>query len=170
MTTKLTSGSIKQFTKDEMRAMGFPVSDDEQILKGTITVDGKGATVNLTDTTNLREVDLAIAEQVFGFNRLTARVDPMNRDGEPQYHMGYPLGHDFAPAYSTDPAAMMLVIERMRELGWESVTAYGLFTDGEWRWTVSFHAAKEEYFKVATTLPRAVCQAALGALGGKEGE
>lgn len=71
----------------------------------------------MTDT-ELRELELQIAEQVFGMNRLEARVDPVNRDGEPQYFWGYPVGHDFAPQYARDIAAAMSVLDKTDGL-WE---------------------------------------------------
>lgn len=63
----------------------------------------------------LRRLDFAVAQQVFDRDPLSARYDPTSHNGEPQYHWGYPLGHDFVPCYSTDIAAAMMVVEKMRE-------------------------------------------------------
>jgi hypothetical protein len=52
-----------------------------------------------------RALDFLIAEHVFGVDPSDARIDPMIRNGEPQFHWGYPWGHDFAPNYSTDIGA-----------------------------------------------------------------
>lgn len=58
-----------------------------------------------------RELDIRIAELITGQSRFLCRQDPINRNGEPQFHWGYPVGHDFAPAYSTDIGAAFLVVD-----------------------------------------------------------
>jgi hypothetical protein len=65
-----------------------------------------------------RELDILIAEKLLGVSRLEARVDPTVRDGEPQFHWGYPVGHDFAPNFSTDIAGAWRLVEHLREQGW----------------------------------------------------
>jgi hypothetical protein len=60
-------------------------------------------------------MDDLIVQHVFGKNPLAdARigVDPKNPT-RPQWHWGYPVGHDFAPAFSTDMNAAMQVFEKM---------------------------------------------------------
>jgi hypothetical protein len=111
---------------------------------------------------DLRELDLDVAEKVMGFDRLTARVDPMNRAGEPQYHMGYPHGHDFAPFYSTDIAAAMQVVEKMErrvEIVYVPNTALP--------WMVWLRDSERTF---AETLPEAICRAALAAVAEKGSE
>jgi len=60
-----------------------------------------------------REMDICVAEMITGQPRHGCRYDPMNRNGEPQFHFGYPHGHDFAPEYSTDDAAAWRLTEEM---------------------------------------------------------
>jgi hypothetical protein len=116
----------------------------------------------------LRLLDLQVAEKVFGYDRLTARVDPMNRNGEPQYHMGYPHGHDFAPFYSIDIAAAFTIVEKMWPT-WqvEMVNCYKLhtlITDHVRIWYVRFIDNENDmnnWSAEADSLPEAICQAAL---------
>lgn len=105
----------------------------------------------------LRQLDLQIAEKVFGYDRLTARIDPMNRDGEPQYHMDYPHGHDFALFYSTDISAAFMVIEQVCKRGYE-VNILG--PNG---WHVSFNNTDPINTVGAggPSLPDCICRAAL---------
>lgn len=58
-----------------------------------------------------RETDILISEVITGQDRLMCRTDPMNRDGEPQFHYGHPHGHDFASDFSTDPSAAMHILD-----------------------------------------------------------
>lgn len=60
-----------------------------------------------------RELDITICELKLGQPRFTCRTDPMNRNGEPQFHYGYPVGHDFAPEYSTDN---MIALNELEEI------------------------------------------------------
>lgn len=108
----------------------------------------------------LRELDLQIAERVMGFDRLSARVDPMNRDGEPQYHMGYPHGHDFAPFYSTDIIAAFAVIKRMHERGvWTQIQTFIHTTQVR----VEMGIPSSECQEWGTTAAEAICKCALKA-------
>lgn len=115
-----------------------------------------------------RALDLAVAERVMGFDRLTARIDPMNRDGEPQYYMGYPLGHDFAPVYSQSIEAAMQVVENMREQGWSITLTDDDDRSGDHTWFVEFTKHDAKYFLTGEAadneLPVAICRAALEAL------
>lgn len=63
-----------------------------------------------------RELDILLAEFHSGQDRLEARYDPMNRDGEPQFHWGYPAGHGFAPNYSTDKNVIFALVDWLHEL------------------------------------------------------
>lgn len=120
---------------------------------------------------NGRELDFAVAEQVMGLDRANARVDSMNRNGEPQYHFGYPVGHDFAPNYSTDIAAAMQVIEKLRADGWTpEISSY--YPDLEW--DVVFERCEQIGDSIyrstghgecsSQSLPECICRAALAAI------
>lgn len=60
-----------------------------------------------------RELDITICELKLGQTVLECRQDPLLRDGEPQFHWGHPLGHDFAPEYSTDN---MIALNELEEI------------------------------------------------------
>jgi len=80
-----------------------------------------------------RELDLCIAELITGQDRLMCRVDPMNRNGEPQFYWGYPLQHDFAPEYSTDSMSYpcMKIIELFKEKGCQiQINSPGFYSNG----------------------------------------
>lgn len=112
----------------------------------------------------LRKLDLEVAERVMGFDCSNARIDPMNRDGEPQYHMGYPIGHDFAPFYSTDIAAAFAVIGKLFMDGFViSLHADGV--DKLYRCNVTTPKPRcEHFYEEASVAPEAICRAALKAI------
>lgn len=88
-----------------------------------------------------RELDREIAERVFGRDRMNARVD---FDGEPQYHWGYPIGHDYAPRYSTDIAAAWQIVRRARQMGYEVRIAMRDNEHGKSYTAVQFQTSKGE--------------------------
>ena len=138
-----------------------------------------------------RALDQAIAETVFERNRLLARfVDDMS---EPQYHWGYPIGHDVAPTYSTDLVLAFQVAQHMAERIFRGVRGdpghldddelnsltlaqcSSLETDGAWMaafqvfnpWPEDFepeHVAGLRAVALARTAPLAICRAALKAV------
>jgi hypothetical protein len=57
-----------------------------------------------------RDLDRAIAERVFKRDPMTARRG-LHKNGDVEYHWGYPAGHDIAPYYSVsrDACALMEV-------------------------------------------------------------
>jgi hypothetical protein len=63
-----------------------------------------------------REMDRAIAEQVYGLDRSQARVG-LHPDGDIEYHWGYPVGHDLAPRFSTNMIDAYEMEARIRERG-----------------------------------------------------
>lgn len=110
-----------------------------------------------------RELDLLIAEKVMGFDRWNARVDPMNRNGEPQYYMGYPHGHDFAPEYSTDLTAAMQVAMKLMQRPDDGFWLYAELTEPD-LWLAGFENMEvERVSDTGETLPLAICRAALKA-------
>ena len=116
-----------------------------------------------------RELDILMAERVFGMNRLMARVDPMNRDGEPQFHWGYPVGHDFAPYYSESANEAMQIVEKLKaEDFWPSMTWKSGVIPSEWDkavWFVRFRCVRGgtrgDHWDYDESLPLAICKAAL---------
>lgn len=118
----------------------------------------------LTINHSTRHLDFRIAELVFERDPEGARVDPMNRNGERQYHWGYPLGHDFAPEYSTSLDAAMLIVEHYKKKGctWK----FEAHPAGGWRCWLSgpvgdgFTESGYEY-----TLPLAICRCVLSEFG-----
>jgi hypothetical protein len=101
----------------------------------------------------MRKIDAMVAEKVMGwaFNSSDWYVYKTPE--------GDDIDDDWSP--STDPAAMMMVVEKMRELG----LAIGMETDSNGWWVcvtldkdppISLHAR-------SLTLPLAVCHAALRA-------
>lgn len=114
-----------------------------------------------------RELDEQIAEKVFGRDRTSARVDPMNRDGEPQYHWGYPTGHDFAPFYSTDIAAAMVVAMKFMCPPFSGWWVMELDEDAPtvtWDARLTNLKIEDDFVGRAASLPEAICLAALATL------
>ena len=75
------------------------------------------------------------------------------------------------PAFSTDPAAMLQVVERMREQGWTvSLTGYRKTERPEW--IATMHPPGNDPMRLICesggTPGEVVCRAALTALGGRE--
>lgn len=111
-----------------------------------------------------REMDALVAEKVFGCDPLNARVG-LHKNGDLEYYWGYPVGHDIAPAYSTDISDAWRVIEHMQSLGWSwevlntTKTAFG---------AVFSMSQDDVYGTDAETVPLAICKAALKAIGVSE--
>lgn len=108
-----------------------------------------------------RETDILIAERVTGTSRLEARVDPVNRDGEPQFHWGYPVGHDFAPPYSTDITAALQLVDK-----WVADHAHlhqpFILRRIEGVWMAQFHRSGNTWFvEYGYTREMAICRAYL---------
>lgn len=113
-----------------------------------------------------RELDILLAELITGQPRFTCRQDPIQRDGEPQFHWGYPHGHDFAPAYSTDPAAAAEAVAAALAKGCFIVVSGHT---GDWEVTIGARDPNSMMLKVAqaSTEPRAkaeCCALALAAM------
>lgn len=100
-----------------------------------------------------REIDITLTEKLFGWKF-------QELDGYYYYHVtpDCTCGVDY---YSTDPAAMLLVIEKMREKGW--VFHYYCGT----AWAAGFGRPQQSLrhgVSEIETLPLAVAIAALAAL------
>jgi hypothetical protein len=107
------------------------------------------------------ELDDIIAIEVFGCDPWNARIDPSNQGGRRQFHWGYPVGHDFAPAYSTDIAAAWQVVDNLKTHD-TILSASG--REGDDSWCVRLGYCDEEgqkHWASAPTLPLAICRAAL---------
>lgn len=121
-----------------------------------------------------RELDRLVAEKIFGRDPMNARHG-LHKDGDIEYHWGYPLGHDVAPYYSTNIAAAWEVVEK-------------LYADGYWAelqtpWNEPGGEANQghscgftpflttgwngvpDHWTPAPTMPLAICLAALKAKG-----
>lgn len=61
-----------------------------------------------------REMDRAVFEKVFRMDPANARIG-LHADGDIEYYLGYPAGHDIAPHFSTDIGAAWRVVEKLRE-------------------------------------------------------
>lgn len=105
-----------------------------------------------------RELDTLIAERVFA---LTVVEDPVNYRGVQIARAGRE-GSDL-PHYSTDHAAAWQVVEQMQAQGWN----FACDDMGGLPWWVEFSQAgyRRGGQNTASTLPLAVCRAALAALG-----
>jgi hypothetical protein len=127
-----------------------------------------------------RELDAAVAERVMGWTRWEKAVHPTdNRTiGDvlycpPDMHMDFGGALNYVPHYSTDTAAAMKLIEKMRQSGeWCCID---LHADFNYVWKVSFTRAEpynEDHvvtaFAVEDSLPLAISRAALAAIEGKE--
>lgn len=102
-----------------------------------------------------RGMDRMVAEKVFEQNPLLARQG-RRADGEPEYHWGYPLGHDIAPHYSTDIDAAWRVVNTLSQFTLTMLI-------GRWRAMcfdgINSHEAEAE------TAPLAICRVAIKAKG-----
>lgn len=136
-----------------------------------------------------RDIDREVAEKVMGWPKAEYITDEMRRKDMPIYgwrncHLKHELESECehqwycgketyypAPRYASDPAAMMQVIEKMRDNGWTvSMTVYPAGSKFLVIVTAQ-HPSKSSLdliCKDADTLPRAVCLAALKALGGEQ--
>jgi hypothetical protein len=116
-----------------------------------------------------RLLDICVAEAITGQSRLTCRVDPMTRDGEPQFHWGYPAGHDFAPEYSTDISAAWQALDYLhsKEGGWWDyrITTRREGVAGYYCWIIGNHkrhmSISDSYEAGGSTVPEAICRAIL---------
>jgi len=122
-----------------------------------------------------RELDMLIAEKVFGRERMLARFG--FEHGEPEYHWGYPMGHDRADHYSTNISAAWKVVEKL--CNWDvddnMLVLEGQgpdiekkeLPDGEaqqW-WKADIAGIAGHNVGEADTAPLAICLAALRAVG-----
>lgn len=113
------------------------------------------------------DLDCEVAERIFGWT--DARWDEIGYSGKPPGKETYTE----VPKFSTDPAAMMQVVERMKSLGWlvhmlamadgwvVNARRHILPANGDWQeatFTTDFIQ------EIGDTLPEAVCIAALSAL------
>lgn len=120
-----------------------------------------------------RALDAMVASKVMGavacdaWGILTAYPPQFLKDAECGHAACFPKEMG-PPAYSTDIAAAWGVVTKMMER-----TTFGLdwlgFDGEEWRcvfaWTAPEHNTDKPYAAVATTAPRAICLAALAAVG-----
>lgn len=129
--------------------------------------------------TDLRALDREIATKVMGCDVRLERCGP---DDDPWYrphcacggawgrsHARQPeterehyFGASVLAEYSSDPSAMMQVIQKMREKGWD-VAMSTMLVVGQWH--VAFVTDDELVDAEALTLPEAVGRAALAAVG-----
>jgi hypothetical protein len=101
-----------------------------------------------------RELNRLVAEKVMGLH-----VQFSNAHGGDWTGTSIETGYARVLPYSTDISAAMKVVEKMRSEG------YLVFIRGKETWTVQFEGlvvANES----ATTLPEAICRAALAAIQG----
>ena len=113
-----------------------------------------------------RQLDSLIAEKVFDRDPLLARQG-LHANGDLEYSWGYPLGHDTAPAYSTDMNATLLVIDKLREKGLlVEIQAMigGYFEIAIWNRTLITEIAKIKHSDLAPS----ICNLALEVLDIKE--
>lgn len=104
-----------------------------------------------------RELDALVAVEVMGWS--SWRIDEMEEHwGRRGPGSSYESGYE-PPRYSTTGDGMLAVLERMRELGW----AVEIQAEDK-HWWVDFYRPIEEKIGHATTLPHAVCLAALEAV------
>lgn len=109
-----------------------------------------------------RELDALVAEKVMGYIQVA-----QTRDIE-KYHVKIADGK--IPAYSTSGDWMLEVVEKMREKGWDR-QSFDQWPHGDWRAQFSLEQrpgqtyATRRAYATADTLPRAVCLAALKAVG-----
>jgi hypothetical protein len=134
-----------------------------------------------------RELDVLIAEKVFGLNlydRFTGEEKPITATQA----LAYASNLDRIPPFSTDIAAAWMVVEKLKELNRDILPAdretdlelkFALHSDGiriqydrvdkKWEvcwWEVGFYEADSESFMVkADTAPHAICLAALSVVG-----
>jgi len=123
-----------------------------------------------------REIDVLVAERVMGFQRpqliMTASGDmdwSYNADTPPRA-VGRGGFMKYVNRYSTTGDGMLAVVEKMREMGWDR-QRFDRWFHGEWRAQFSFEQrpgktyATRRAYGTAADLPRAVCLAALKAMG-----
>jgi hypothetical protein len=115
-----------------------------------------------------RELDLLIAEKVFKRDRFNAREGFAH--GEPEYHWGYPVGHDRAPNYSTSISAAIQIVQQSRHLGYDFRLSIKSDESGREYASVQFeHAqlpqgARHSYHPMHAAT-HAICLAALDCVG-----
>lgn len=103
-----------------------------------------------------RELDALVAERVMGFHLPKPRTALEEEEG---------------PHYSTTGDGMLVVVEEMRKRGHPGRVSWGPDASyGAWFWERVAHVGEREedirvYFDADHSLPRAVCLAALKALG-----
>ena len=95
-----------------------------------------------------REIDALVAERIFGIRNHNLR----NHKGDTSAHIGH---------FSTNIGSAFLVVERMREKGWEVVICAS-----RGKWDVTFGRDQDDAQAYGDTAPRAICLAALSAMNG----
>lgn len=131
----------------------------------------------------MRKIDAMVAENVMGapvkwgviFGDDWYQEYPSRKEAEADMNEGETeLEHD-GPKFSTDPAAMMVVVEKMCEAHWPYMKKPAPGDGDRERWRVTFHNKNGETgvnarHGVSDSLPLAVCLAALRAVGVPESE
>lgn len=106
-----------------------------------------------------RELDALIAERVMGWRT--------HKIAEAVWYMPSESNSITKEKWrpSTDIAAAMRVVEKMRERGISFEASYTKWSDGNWRWGVEFqsddHTQDGNHY--GTSLPESICRAALKA-------
>lgn len=139
-------------------------------IEEAVTPTGDGARSERQDWRTLRKLDAEIAERVIGWTRYPKAMHPTdNRTIEGILYCPPKMPWDsnalnVVPAYSTDIAAAMEVVEKLRADGWsfactlyEGRLPYASFC----KKTVASSRNAE-----APTLPEAICRAALALVDG----
>ena len=118
-----------------------------------------------------REIDARVAEIVMGWTNIRPALDSMRHPetnewwediwGDEPGAKGNPY---CIPAYSTDPTAMMEVLEEMRAEGWRWFYDYRPDAGPEFAHAFRFIRGSEIHRADAPTLPMAVSLAAIDAM------
>lgn len=138
----------------------------------------------MTSPANLpaRELDALVAREVMGWCEWDGESDLTCQCGKPHFYSGRDWIAVYDPndesgdvtrhvRFSQDGDSMLTVLDALRERGWRA-TLYAEPVDRE-GWVVSVSTGTvgsrdRRYLEAeAATLPRAVCEAALAAVGGK---
>lgn len=116
-------------------------------------------------TDELRELDLNIAQRLFGWHGEVIWIEGDPYLFEPNVEESESRDFDhIVESYSTDIAAAWQVVERMRELGWTD----GHLDNHWWFRNAADPLAIRHSGQTATTAPEAIVQAALAALENAE--
>jgi hypothetical protein len=120
-----------------------------------------------------RDLDAEVAERVMMLPEVELIGERLQyRDDKLAQHYGSGIWRSPVPRYSETYSAAFLVVEHMRGMGWKVVITDDLESQPD-KWTVEFFRGDDTHFHTYDahnpSLPRAICQAALGGVGWKGG-